>query len=84
MIFVALFSNFTAGDDRDSGKHIKLLQTMSSKPTLAHGGLPANLDADILRELKETADKLCSPCKGFLAADEVRCQLRVAFQLNLT
>ena len=44
----------------------------------------ANLDADILRELKETADKLCSPCKGFLAADEVRCQLRVAFQLNLT
>ncbi|GMH96906.1 hypothetical protein TrST_g13422 [Triparma strigata] len=43
---------------------------MSSKPTLAIGGLPANLDADILRELKETADKLCSPGKGFLAADE--------------
>jgi len=38
--------------------------------TPAHGGLPSNLPADILTELKATADKLCSPGKGFLAADE--------------
>jgi len=38
--------------------------------TLAHGGLPASIPADILAELKETATKLCSPGKGFLAADE--------------
>jgi len=38
--------------------------------TLAHGGLPSTLPADILAELKETATKLCAPGKGFLAADE--------------
>jgi len=38
--------------------------------TLAHGGLPANLPADKLAELKDTASKLCAPGKGFLAADE--------------
>merc|ERR1719236_162607 len=38
--------------------------------TLTHGGLPANLPADKLAELKDTATKLCSPGKGFLAADE--------------
>jgi len=38
--------------------------------TLAHGGLPANLPADRLAELKDTATKLCAPGKGFLAADE--------------
>jgi fructose-bisphosphate aldolase class I len=39
--------------------------------TLAHGGLPANvLSAEILAELKATADKLCTPGKGFLASDE--------------
>jgi len=35
-----------------------------------HGGLPANLPADILAELQETARKLCAPGKGFLASDE--------------
>jgi len=30
----------------------------------------ANLPADVLAELKETATKLCAPGKGFLAADE--------------
>jgi len=35
-----------------------------------HGGLPANIPADVLAELKETATKLCAPGKGFLAADE--------------
>jgi len=38
--------------------------------SMQHGGLPANLPADILAELKETATKLCAPGKGFLAADE--------------
>jgi len=38
--------------------------------SLAHGGLPSVLPADILAELKETATKLCAPSKGFLAADE--------------
>jgi len=38
--------------------------------TVAHGGLPSNLPADILAELKDTATKLCAPGKGFLAADE--------------
>jgi len=38
--------------------------------TLAHGGLPPVLPADVLKELKETATKLCAPGKGFLAADE--------------
>lgn len=35
-----------------------------------HGGLPAVLPADKLKELQETATKLCSPGKGFLASDE--------------
>jgi len=38
--------------------------------TLAHGGLPASLDAARLAELKATADALCTPGKGFLASDE--------------
>jgi len=38
--------------------------------TLAHGGLPSVLPADILAELRETAAALCAPGKGFLAADE--------------
>jgi len=38
--------------------------------SLAHGGLPSVLPADVLAELKETATKLCAPGKGFLAADE--------------
>jgi fructose-bisphosphate aldolase class I len=38
--------------------------------TLAHGGLPTTLPADILAELKATAEKLCTPGKGFLASDE--------------
>jgi len=38
--------------------------------TVAHGGLPPVLPADVLAELKETATKLCAPGKGFLAADE--------------
>lgn len=40
------------------------------KPTLAHGGLPACLDATLMAELKQTADTLCTPGKGFLASDE--------------
>jgi len=38
--------------------------------TAQHGGLPSVLPADVLAQLKETATKLCSPGKGFLAADE--------------
>merc|ERR1719171_2885666 len=38
--------------------------------TLAHGGLPASLNAERLAELKATADALCAKGKGFLAADE--------------
>jgi len=38
--------------------------------TLAHGGLPSVLPADVLAELKDTATKMCAPGKGFLAADE--------------
>jgi len=38
--------------------------------TLQHGGHPANLPADVLAELKQTATQLCAPGKGFLAADE--------------
>eukprot|EP00438_Fugacium_kawagutii_P025174 Skav204196 [mRNA] locus=scaffold3425:59255:60409:- [translate_table: standard] len=38
--------------------------------SLAHGGLPSVLPANVLAELKETAAKLCAPGKGFLAADE--------------
>merc|ERR1719443_1712050 len=38
--------------------------------TVEHGGLPACLPADLLKELKATATKLCAPGKGFLAADE--------------
>ncbi|CAE7793740.1 hypothetical protein AK812_SmicGene48699, partial [Symbiodinium microadriaticum] len=38
--------------------------------SLALGGLPSVLPADKLAELKETAEKLCAPGKGFLAADE--------------
>jgi fructose-bisphosphate aldolase class I len=38
--------------------------------TVAHGGLPSSLPADILAELKDTATKLCGAGKGFLAADE--------------
>merc|ERR1719163_2785361 len=38
--------------------------------TLAHGGLPASLPTAHLAELKETAQKLCAPGKGFLASDE--------------
>jgi len=38
--------------------------------TLAHGGLPATLSADIMAELRDTAQKLCAPGKGFLASDE--------------
>jgi len=38
--------------------------------TLAHGGLPSVLPADVLAELRETAAALCAPGKGFLAADE--------------
>jgi len=38
--------------------------------TAAHGGLPANLPAEVLAELKDTATKLCAPGKGFLASDE--------------
>merc|ERR1719333_243186 len=34
------------------------------------GGLPASLPEDVLKELKDTATKLCAPGKGFLAADE--------------
>jgi len=37
---------------------------------LVQGGLPSNLPADILEELKDTATKLCAPGKGFLASDE--------------
>merc|ERR1711998_558662 len=42
----------------------------TSGSTLAHGGLPSVLSADLLAELKATADALCTPGKGFLAADE--------------
>merc|ERR1719171_2179894 len=38
--------------------------------TLAHGGLPASLNAERLAELKATADALCAKGKGFLASDE--------------
>merc|ERR1719392_573932 len=38
--------------------------------SLTHGGLPSNLPANLLAELKDTATKLCAPGKGFLAADE--------------
>ncbi|GMH50545.1 hypothetical protein TrLO_g14010 [Triparma laevis f. longispina] len=42
-----------------------------STPSLSHGGLPSNLlDAEILAELKATAEALCMEGKGFLAADE--------------
>merc|ERR1719436_1706030 len=38
--------------------------------SLAHGGLPSVLPADVMAELKETATKMCAPGKGFLASDE--------------
>ena len=38
--------------------------------SVAHGGLPSTLPADVLAELKGTATALCAPGKGFLAADE--------------
>jgi len=38
--------------------------------TLAHGGLPNVLPADVLAELAGTATAMCAPGKGFLAADE--------------
>jgi len=38
--------------------------------SVTHGGLPASLPEALLKELKETAGKLCAPGKGFLAADE--------------
>ena len=37
---------------------------------LAYGGLPQTLSAETMAELKATAQKLCSPGKGFLASDE--------------
>eukprot|EP00913_Durusdinium_trenchii_P003634 g3362.t1 len=38
--------------------------------SLTHGGLPSLLPANVLAELKQTAEKLCAPGKGFLASDE--------------
>jgi len=37
--------------------------------SLAHGGLPSTLPADVLAELKETAAKLCAPGASGARAD---------------
>jgi len=43
---------------------------LSPSPALARGGLAVNLDDDQLAALKATAERLSTPGKGFLAADE--------------
>jgi fructose-bisphosphate aldolase class I len=62
----------TATNDELKQLASELNPDMKSKlmSALGPGGAPSNLPAEVLAELKENAMKLCSPGKGFLAADE--------------
>merc|ERR1711998_690421 len=53
-----------------TASRIAMSNSTSATPTLMHGGNPWLMAPEKLAELAATAQALCQPGKGFLAADE--------------